>query len=72
MFDAYDGDGIYLTAIGDAFVAQAAGDNGATLDYVRQGETDYAYYVDDDSTACSGGVNTGGPAARRTRAWARR
>nr|HEX4317556.1 hypothetical protein [Kofleriaceae bacterium] len=60
-FDAYDGDGIYLTALGDAFVAEPDGDNGAKLSYVRQGETDYTYYVDDDNSSCSNGVNTGGP-----------
>jgi hypothetical protein len=60
-FDAYDDDGIYLTAIGDAFIAQAAGGNGATLAYVRQGERALAYYVDDDSSGCSGGTNSDGP-----------
>ena len=64
VFDAYDDDGIYLTGIGDAFIPQAAGDNNATLDYVRQGETDLAYYVDDDSSSCSGGANTGGPGGK--------
>jgi hypothetical protein len=61
VFDAYDDDGIYLTALGDAFIPQPAGPNGATLDYVRQGEEDVAYYVDDDSSSCTAGVNTGGP-----------
>jgi hypothetical protein len=60
-FDAYDGDGIYLTAIGDAFVPEPAGANGATLDYVRRGERAIADYVDDDSSSCVGGTNTGGP-----------
>jgi hypothetical protein len=60
-FDAYDDDGIYLTAIGDSFVVLPAGDNGATLDYVRQGTKPLAYYVDDDSSSCTNGVNTGGP-----------
>jgi hypothetical protein len=60
-FDAYDGDGIYLTAIGDAFVPRPAGDNGATLDYVRKGTKPLAYYVDDDSSSCSNGTNTAGP-----------
>ncbi|MEO8706214.1 MAG: hypothetical protein ABI867_39655 [Kofleriaceae bacterium] len=60
-FDAYDGDGIYLTAIGDAFVPALAGTNGATLDYVRQGETPLAYYVDDDRSSCTNDVNTAGP-----------
>jgi hypothetical protein len=60
-FDAYDGDGIYLTAIGDAFIAQPAGANGATLDYVRHGERAVSAYVDDDSSGCTGGSNTDGP-----------
>ena len=60
-FDAYDNDGIYLTAIGDAFIAQPAGGNGATLTYVRRGERAIADYVDDDSSSCPGGTNTGGP-----------
>ena len=61
QLDAYDLDGIYWTAIGDAFIAEPAGDNGATLDYVRRGERDLADYVDDDSTGCSGGTNEDGP-----------
>ncbi len=60
-FDAYDNDGIYLTAIGDAFIAQPAGANGATLTYVRRGERAIADYVDDDNSSCSGGTNTDGP-----------
>ena len=60
-FDAYDDDGIYLTAIGDVFIPQPAGGNGATLDYVRQGERALADYVDDNSGGCSAGVNTDGP-----------
>jgi len=60
-FDAYDGDGIYLTAIGDAFVPEPAGANGATLDYVRRGEWAIADYVDDDSSSCTGGTNADGP-----------
>lgn len=60
-FDAYDGDGIYLTAIGDAFIAEPAGANGATLAYVRRGERTLTDYVDDDSSGCSGGTNTDGP-----------
>ncbi|HUJ62447.1 MAG TPA: hypothetical protein VLX92_28285 [Kofleriaceae bacterium] len=62
VFDAYDDDGIYLTALGDAFVPVADGTtNGARLDYVRHGVTPYQDYVDDDSSSCSGGVNTAGP-----------
>jgi len=61
VFDAYDGDGIYVTALGDAFIPIADGPNGAKLDYVRTGETEYAYYVDDNSNSCNNGVNTDGP-----------
>lgn len=60
-FDAYDNDGIYLTAIGDAFIARAAGANGATLDYVRRGERAITDYVDDDRSSCAGGTNSDGP-----------
>lgn len=60
-FDAYDNDGIYLTAIGDAFIAEPAGANGATLTYIRRGDRVIADYVDDDSSGCAGGVSTGGP-----------
>ena len=60
-FDAYDNDGIYLTAIGDAFIPQASGANGATLAYVRRGERALSSYVDDDSSGCSGGTNSDGP-----------
>ena len=61
VFDAYDNDGIYLTAIGDAFIPKAAGANDATLDYVRQGTKPLALYVDDGSSGCAAGVNSGGP-----------
>ncbi len=61
IFDAYDGDGIYVTGLGDAFVPVADGDDGAKLDYVRKGTEDFAYYVDDDSSDCAGGTNSGGP-----------
>ena len=61
VFDAYDNDGIYLTAIGDAFIPKAAGASDATLDYVRQGTTPLALYVDDGSSGCTAGVNHGGP-----------
>jgi hypothetical protein len=60
-FDAYDKDGIYLLAIGDAFVPKPEGDNGATLDYVRRGVKEIGVYVDDDASTCKGGVITGGP-----------
>jgi hypothetical protein len=61
IFDAYDNDGIYLTAIGDAFVAEPDGPNGAKLDYVRHGEKALTSYVDDGSDGCTNGVNTDGP-----------
>jgi len=61
VFDAYDNDGIYVTALGDAFIPKADGPNGATIEYVHQGETPYAYYVDDGSDGCVNGVNTDGP-----------
>jgi hypothetical protein len=62
VFDAYNNDGIYLTALGDVFVAISDGTtNGAKLDYVRQGVMPLQYYVDDDSSGCSAGINTGGP-----------
>jgi hypothetical protein len=62
VFDAYNNDGIYLTGLGDVFVATSDGtSNGAQIDYVRQGVMQLQYYVDDDSSGCSGGVNTGGP-----------
>jgi hypothetical protein len=60
-FDAYDNDGIYLTAIGDAFVPQLSGTNGATLAYVRRGERALTYYVDDDRSSCVNNANTDGP-----------
>lgn len=60
-FDAYDNDGIYVTAIGDAFVPQLDGTNGATIDYVRQGERPLAFYVDDDRSSCVNNSNTDGP-----------
>jgi hypothetical protein len=61
QFDAYDGDGIYLTGIGDAFVVKAAGPNGATIDSVRTGTKALAYYVDDDRSSCTNNVNNAGP-----------
>ena len=61
VFDAYDNDGIYLTAIGDAFIPVADGPNGAHLDYVRQGTKALTYYVDDGSSGCTNGTNSSGP-----------
>jgi hypothetical protein len=57
-FDAYDDDGIYFTAIGDAFIAEPSGSNNATLDYVHKGKTNYGEYVDDDSSGCTNGTST--------------
>jgi hypothetical protein len=62
VFDAYDGDGIYLTAIGDAFIPVSDGTtNGAKLDYVRQGTNALQFYVDDDNSGCTNNTNSGGP-----------
>jgi hypothetical protein len=60
-FDAYDGDGIYLLAVGDAFMPRPSGDNGATLERVRTGVKTIGVYVDDDSSGCAAGSNSGGP-----------
>jgi hypothetical protein len=57
----FDEDGMYLTAVGDAFVPRAAGDNGATLDYICQGTKERHDYVDDDRSNCHAGVNRAGP-----------
>jgi hypothetical protein len=62
VFDAYDDDGIYWLALGDAFTPRPSGDNGASLDFVHAGPTDINVYVDDDQSSCDGGVNSGGPA----------
>ena len=61
VFDAYDDDGIYLLGLGDAFLVQPDGEAGAVLDYVHQGDLPLAFYVDDDTSSCTGGVNTDGP-----------
>ncbi len=61
VFDAYDDDGIYLLGLGDAFLVRPEGESGAALEYLRQGELPLAFYVDDDSSSCPGGVNTDGP-----------
>lgn len=54
IFDAYDGDGIYLRALGDVFVVRAQGDNGAAIEYVHEGPPrTVQVYVDD---ACDGGT----------------
>ena len=58
VFDAYDNDGIYLLALGDAFVPRAAGTNGASLDYVHRGMKPINVYVDDDNSGCVAGRNT--------------
>ena len=61
QFDAYDGDGIYLTGLGDAFVATPAGSNGATIEAVRTGVKALAYYVDDDRSSCTNDTTNAGP-----------
>jgi hypothetical protein len=61
VFDAYDNDGIYLTAIGDAFIPEPDGESGATIDFVRQGTKPLAFYVDDGSSGCTSGTNSAGP-----------
>lgn len=58
VFDAYDDDGIYFLALGDAFIPRAAGANGAVLDYVNKGMKRADVYVDDDKSSCPGGKNT--------------
>ena len=61
VFDAYDNDGIYFMAVGDAFIPKAQGDNGASLDYVRKGDKKVEVYVDDNQSGCTGGKNYDGP-----------
>lgn len=61
IFDAYDNDGIYLLGFGDAFMLSPQGDNGAALQSIHSGTRTYNVYVDDDSSSCSGGYNSGGP-----------
>ena len=60
-FDAYDKDGIYLLAIGDAFMVRPRGDNDATLERLRSGVKTFGVYVDDDNSSCVNGVNHDGP-----------
>lgn len=57
-FDAYDDDGIYFLGIGDAFVPQPSGSNGATLDYVNKGLKAANVYVDDGNSGCVAGKST--------------
>lgn len=58
VLDAYDDDGIYWLALGDAFVARPKGRNGATLEYVHQGKTAVNVYVDDGKSGCVGDQTT--------------
>jgi hypothetical protein len=58
IFDAYDGDGIYLAAIGDVYILQADGVNGAKIASVRRGDRQLNAYVDDDDSGCKNGTNT--------------
>ena len=60
VFDAYDGDGIYLLGLGDVFLTRAAGPD-AELEVVRSGSAEMTWFVDDDSSGCAGGVNSDGP-----------
>jgi hypothetical protein len=64
VFDAYDNDGIYLLALGDAFLVRADGDNGASLAAVHTGVRPIDVYVDDDRSGCTDGVNRDGPGGR--------
>jgi hypothetical protein len=57
VFDAYDGDGIYLFSVGDAYILQADGANGAKIDSIRKGDKTLDAYVDDDNSSCKNGVN---------------
>jgi hypothetical protein len=61
IFDAYDNDGMYFLALGDAFIPKPSGDNGATLSVVHAGTTNVDQYVDDDSSNCQSGMNPDGP-----------
>lgn len=61
VFDAYDKDGMYWLELGDAFIARPDGDNGAKLEYLHLGQKKVDVYVDDDSSGCVGGANSGGP-----------
>jgi hypothetical protein len=53
--DAYDDDGIYFLAIGDAFVPVPDKTNGARLEYVNEGMKSANVYVDDGSSGCVAG-----------------
>jgi hypothetical protein len=57
VLDAYDDDGVYWLALGDAFVPEPKGTNGATLEYVHKGKQDVKVYVDDGNTDCTNGVS---------------
>jgi len=61
VFDAYDDDGIYLLGLGDVFIARPEGSSGAVLERVHEGESELAFYVDDDSSGCVDGMNGDGP-----------
>ena len=61
VFDAYDGDGIYLLGLGDVFIVRPQGDAGAELEPVHDGAEDLAFYVDDDDSGCTDGQNSDGP-----------
>ena len=63
VFDAIDGDGIYMLELGDAFrvLADDTSETGVTLDSVHMGVKTVGQYVDDDDTDCVKGVNSGSP-----------
>ena len=61
VFDAYDGDGIYLLGLGDVFIVRPDGEAGAALEAVHEGDEAMAYYVDDDDSGCVDGQNMDGP-----------
>jgi hypothetical protein len=61
VFDAYDDDGIYFLALGDAFLVGDDGGNGAVLAPVHRGERPIDVYVDDDRSGCTNDGNDDGP-----------
>jgi len=56
--DAYDGDGVYWLALGDAFIPRKSGTNGAVLDYAHKSRKTVNVYVDDNNGGCVNGKNT--------------
>jgi hypothetical protein len=61
---AFDDGGMYLTALGDAFIPSPSGDNGAMLTYFHQGVEPFAYYIDHARTGCAkDNITHAGPGA---------